>query len=100
MHRRALLAAFLGGLLLQQSADALPRDRDPEPPRTEQGKNRRDANDGREQSRRGAQAAARKAQSMNGGGRVLAVHPEGDGFRVKLLKDGEVRIVHVPEEPD
>ena len=40
-------------------------------------------------------AAARRAQQRNGGGRVLSVEPEGDGYRVKVLKDGEVRVHHV-----
>ena len=39
--------------------------------------------------------AARIAQQRNGGGRVLAVEPEGSGYRVKVLKDGEVRTHHV-----
>eukprot|EP00611_Tribonema_gayanum_P022519 TRINITY_DN4528_c0_g1_i2.p1 TRINITY_DN4528_c0_g1~~TRINITY_DN4528_c0_g1_i2.p1 ORF type:complete len:100 (+),score=25.46 TRINITY_DN4528_c0_g1_i2:333-632(+) len=39
--------------------------------------------------------AAKRAQRENGGGRVLSVEPSGDGYRVKLLRDGEVRIVHV-----
>lgn len=39
--------------------------------------------------------AARRAQQQNGGGRVLAVEPAGNGYRVKLLRDGEVRIVYV-----
>jgi hypothetical protein len=39
--------------------------------------------------------AARQAQMRNGGGRVLSVEPEGAGYRVKVLKDGEVRVHHV-----
>lgn len=39
--------------------------------------------------------AAQRAQHMNGGGRVLSVEPAGDGYRVKLLRDGEVRVVYV-----
>lgn len=39
--------------------------------------------------------AARRAQRENGGGRVLSVEQSGDGYRVKLLRDGEVRVVHV-----
>ena len=39
--------------------------------------------------------AARLAQQRNGGGRVLAVEPEGRGYRVKVLKDGEVRTHHI-----
>lgn len=40
--------------------------------------------------------AARIAQQQNGGGRVLAVEPEAGGYRVKLLKNGDVRILYVP----
>ncbi|MGQ0587662.1 MAG: hypothetical protein ACT4PK_10755 [Gammaproteobacteria bacterium] len=42
--------------------------------------------------------AARRAQRLNGGGRVLSVEPDGRGYRVKVLKDGEVRVHHI--EPD
>lgn len=40
---------------------------------------------------------AREAQRQNGGGRVLSVEPVPGGYRVKLLKDGDVRIIFVPE---
>jgi hypothetical protein len=40
--------------------------------------------------------AARRAQGMYGGGRVLSVDPNGPDYRVKLLKDGEVRVITVP----
>ncbi len=40
---------------------------------------------------------ARRAQQENGGGRVLSVEPWDGGHRVKLLKDGEVRVLTVPE---
>ena len=37
--------------------------------------------------------AARKALMRNGGGRVLSVESlGGSGYRVKVLKDGEVRV--------
>lgn len=39
--------------------------------------------------------AARRAQQRNGGGRVLSVDPDDGGYRVKVLKDGEVRTHHV-----
>ena len=42
--------------------------------------------------------AARIAQQQNGGGRVLAVERGDAGYRVKLLKNGDVRIVYVPGE--
>jgi len=40
--------------------------------------------------------AARRAQQVTGGGRVLSVDPNGPGYRVKVLKEGEVRIINVP----
>lgn len=40
--------------------------------------------------------AIRRAQQMNGGGRVLAADPAESGYRVRVLKDGEVRSVYVP----
>lgn len=44
--------------------------------------------------------AARIAQARNGGGRVLAVRlmPERRSYRVKLIKDGEVRVLNVPAQ--
>ena len=42
--------------------------------------------------------AAQRAQQRNGGGRVLSVEPENAGYRVKVLKDGEVRVHHVEDE--
>lgn len=41
-----------------------------------------------------ADSAAREIQRRHGG-RVLAVQPDGAGYRVKTLKDGEVRIYQV-----
>jgi hypothetical protein len=41
--------------------------------------------------------AARRAQQQYGG-RVLSVYPAGDGYRVKMLRDGEVSVVSVPNE--
>ncbi len=42
--------------------------------------------------------AARQVQSLYGG-RVLAVQQDSNGYRVKVLKDGEVRIYSVsPQE--
>jgi hypothetical protein len=32
---------------------------------------------------------------MAGGGQVLSVEPAGEGYRVKLLRNGEVRVVVV-----
>jgi hypothetical protein len=39
--------------------------------------------------------AAQRAQASAGGGQVLSVEPAGDGYRVKLLRNGEVRVVIV-----
>lgn len=109
-----LLCAFLSAGLLTQPADARSREREDrqeqrEPaPRDE--RNRRGHRDGddahrgrsgdddrghRSERRDGSAAAARQAQQRNGGGRVLAVDPDGAGYRVKVLKDGEVRTHHV-----
>ena len=41
--------------------------------------------------------AARRAQQRNGGGRVLGVNPIDDGYSVRLLKQGEVRTLLVPQ---
>jgi hypothetical protein len=41
--------------------------------------------------------AARRAQQINGGGRVLAVDPAESGYRVRVMKDGEVRSVYVQD---
>lgn len=40
--------------------------------------------------------AAQKAQLLNNGGKILAVEAVAGGYRVKLLKDGEVKIIFVP----
>lgn len=40
--------------------------------------------------------AAKEAQRQYGGGKVLSVDPSGDGYRVKLLRDGDVRVVFIP----
>jgi hypothetical protein len=44
-----------------------------------------------------ANAAAQRAQAINGGGRVLSVEETRGGWRVKLLKEGDVRFVFVPD---
>ena len=44
-----------------------------------------------------AAQAAREAQKRYGGGKVLSVDPAGDGFHVKLLRDGDVRVVFIPD---
>lgn len=42
--------------------------------------------------------AARRAQKSNGGGRVLSVRANDKGYVVRLIKNGDVRIVNVPIE--
>jgi len=78
----AVMLAF-GGVLLHP-ADAFARPRDKVREHHEQRKEQIG-------ERRNAAAAARLAQERNGGGRVLSVDDQGDRYRVKLLKDGEVR---------
>lgn len=41
-------------------------------------------------------AAAREAQKRYGGGKVLNVESAIDGYHVKLLLNGDVRVVFVP----
>lgn len=87
-----VLCAVLSAGLLSGPADARPRGQDREQ-RQEQRQDRPDAPRGRHGDRSGD--AARQAQQRNGGGRVLSVDPENGGYRVKVLKDGEVRTHHV-----
>lgn len=56
---------------------------------------RRSSSQGRSSSRMTAGQAARQAQQQYGGGRVLSVDSMGDGYRVKLLRDGDVRVVFI-----
>ncbi|MGB0954529.1 MAG: hypothetical protein ACPGZP_00855 [Panacagrimonas sp.] len=44
-----------------------------------------------------AAEAAKEAKSRNGGGRVLSVNRVRGGYRVKLLKDGDMRLVFVAD---
>lgn len=99
----ASLVIALGLLAVSQPAAADRRDDDRgsrrglrlDTPFIEHG---RDSRDSRDNDRRGgltANEAARRAQAENGGGRVLSVDRRGDGYRVKLLRDGEVRVVQV-----
>lgn len=43
-----------------------------------------------------ASEAAQRALRKSGGGRVLDVRPEPDGYRVVVENRGEVRVVRVP----
>lgn len=96
MHFRALLlAAVIAGLSSVPSASA--RDRD--------GGGLFGTGDlmqpGNLIDRRGPRMtpgqAAKEAQRQYGGGKVLSVDPSGDGYRVKLLRDGDVRVVFIPD---
>jgi hypothetical protein len=89
MRVALLFCAVVSAGLFTQPADARWRARQQQDSQPE---GLRDARGDR--SDRSAQAA-RKAQAANGGGRVLSVEPEGTGYRVKVLKDGEVRTHHV-----
>lgn len=92
--RVAVMSALVCAGLLSQQAFARPpwarqnQDQDQPQQQAPQQDDRRNRGDR-------AAAAARQAQRANGGGRVLSVEPEGSGFRVKVLKDGEVRTHHV-----
>ena len=89
----ALILASAG--LMSGPADARSRDRDKQEQKQAQQERREERQDhGRELRDRQAEAG-RRAQLRNGGGRVLSVEPEGAGHRVKVLKDGEVRVLHV-----
>lgn len=80
-----LVGVFVLAGLLTQPADAREREKEQrERPRVERG-----LSDDRGESP--AASAARKALQANGGGRVLSVDHERGGFRVKVLKDGDVR---------
>ncbi|MCI0749917.1 MAG: hypothetical protein L0Y32_05175 [Nevskiales bacterium] len=52
----------------------------------------------RDPPRTSPETAARQAQQQNGGGRVLSVDRGENGYRVKLLKDGEVRSYLIADE--
>lgn len=105
-----ILGALLSAGLLTQPADARSRDRDERPRQEQRDDRREDRRESRREQRpeerrderrehRGdrSAAAARRAQERNGGGRVLSVEPENAGYRVKVLKDGEVRTHHVED---
>lgn len=97
--RRLLLVLLLGGLGIQ-SAWADPMDRWE---RRQEKRERREEHltnglvPGNSQTGRsiGPGEAARLAQARNGGGRVLDVVSTPDGWRVKLVKAGEVRTVMI-----
>ena len=100
MYRSILLIATVSAGLLSGPADARhDRDRDRGHQNQQQQVLQPDGwrdNSGDRSERRAAEAG-RRAQQRNGGGRVLSVEPEGSGYRVKVLKEGEVRTHHVDD---
>lgn len=96
MRARLLLTTLLllGGLASATSADARPRGRfELAPP--DLGGGRPDSFVDRRSHMTPSQAA-REAQMRYGGGKVLSVDEAGDGYRVKLVRDGDVRVVFIP----
>lgn len=100
--RGLLLTLVIGGLGIQ-SAHADSRDRwERQQEKRERLENRlapQLAPDAPLAGRIGPSEAARMAQMRNGGGRVLDVTPSAGGWRVKLIKAGEVRTVLIPDSP-
>lgn len=90
MRTLLIVCALLSAGLLSGPADARSRERKPQ-----QQEQQQQPRENRVQRRDDSAEAARRAQAQNGGGRVLSVEPEGSGYRVKVLKDGEVRVHHV-----
>ena len=88
MRTLLIVCALLSAGLLSGPADARSRERQPQQQEQQQQQQR-------VQRRDASAEAARRAQAQNGGGRVLSVEQEGAGYRVKVLKDGEVRVHHV-----
>lgn len=91
--RHLLSAVVLGGLVCIQSAEARPRDLFGVSP---DGVRPPDSFLDRRSHGMTAAEAARTAQQRYGGGKVLSVEPEGDGYRVKLVRNGDVRVVFIP----
>ena len=91
----ALIVASAG--LMSGPADARPRERDKQEQQERQQRREERREEMRERLRDRQAEAARRAQLRNGGGRVLSVEPDGRGHRVKVLKDGEVRVLHVED---
>lgn len=87
-----LIAAVLGvavfALLVPRADAAPPQGRWSEKPRADQGPVASGS------AAFSPQDAARRAQIAHGG-KVLAVKADGPGYRVKLLKNGEVRTVYI-----
>lgn len=92
-----IICALLSAGLLSGPADARSRDRDSRNQQQERDDRDAGGEQWREQRRDRSAEASRRAQQRNGGGRVLSVERDNAGYRVKVLKDGEVR-VHLVED--
>lgn len=88
-----MLCAAVSAGLVSGPADARSRERSRAVQSSEQQQEPRDEKrEERRQRRDGSADAARQALQRNGGGRVLSVEPQGAGYRVKVIKNGEVRL--------
>ena len=98
-----LLCAVLSAGLLPGPADARDRSRRDAEEQQPEDRSKDDRREEREDRgwldrRESAKQAARLAQMRNGGGTVLSVEPIGGGHRVKVMKDGVVRVYVVEDE--
>lgn len=98
MKRYPVMTSLLAGLVISATVSAGSPRFEPKPPQLPPDgfAPRSQPEEPQQDDGRGARKAARQAQQLNGGGRVLSVDAAGGGWRVKLLKDGNVRIVFVP----
>lgn len=95
MRFALLFCAIVSAGLFTQPADARWRLRQGQQQQQQQQSQPEGLRDARGDRNDRSAEAARQAVQANGGGRVLSVEPEGTGYRVKVLKDGEVRTHHV-----
>jgi hypothetical protein len=93
-----MLCVVLSAGLVSGPADARMRDRDREGDAQQSRERERRDDDWKRNRPDSAADAARLATMRNGGGRVLSVEPLGGGsHRVKVIKDGVVRIYVVDD---
>lgn len=92
--RSAIIACVAGIVLLQPLSAVLARPAQHDGERVLQRRPPADAGGDLHATTFTPDSAAREIQRMHGG-RVLAVQADGAGYRVKMLKDGEVRIYQV-----
>lgn len=98
MRALVLLAALVGATVLMPSADARPKERFGVGP-PDVGRQSESLPDSLidRRSHMSPSQAAREAQMRYGGGKVLSVDEAGGGYRVKLVRDGDVRVVFIPD---